>query len=79
MGAYGPPPGFYHNTRGVRIDPRYCTACMRCLKVCPQKGVLAIVGGKENPKVAVKDVNKCVGCARCVESCLTNAIGLYFI
>lgn len=79
MGAYGPPAGFYRNSPRVRIDPMLCTACMRCMKVCPRTDVLG--SSKINGKAyaVVKSAENCVGCSRCVTACLTNAIGLYLV
>ncbi|RDB63393.1 hypothetical protein C1878_05945 [Gordonibacter sp. 28C] len=78
MGAYGPPLGFYRNNPCVHIDPMLCTACVRCMEVCPRKGVIGIemISGKRYAKV--KNPGDCAGCGRCVEACLTNAIGLFF-
>ncbi len=76
MGAYGPPPGFYRNIPCVRIDPAVCTACMRCMEVCPRKGVIGIENVSGRRYAVVREPGKCAGCGRCVGACLTNAIGL---
>ena len=78
MGAYGPPPGFYRNTRGVHIDPLLCTACMRCRSVCPRKEVIGVERVSGKAYAVVRNPGACVGCGRCVGACLTNAIGLSF-
>lgn len=76
MGAYGPPPGFYRSIPRVRIDPLLCTACLRCMNVCPRKEVIGLEKFSGKGFAAVKDPSACVGCGRCVDACLTNAIGL---
>ena len=79
MGAYGPPAGFYRNKPRVRIDPLLCTACMKCMKACPQNDVLGAVKAQGKLFMGIRNVENCVGCARCVNACLTNAIGLYLV
>ena len=38
--VYGPPAGFVRNKPSVYIDRDYCTGCMKCVRLCPQKHVL---------------------------------------
>jgi NADH-quinone oxidoreductase subunit F len=46
------------------IDPERCTACMLCLKGCPEK---AIDGGKQ--RIHVIDQERCTSCGSCFELC----------
>lgn len=78
MGVYGPPPGFYRNKPGVRINRLYCTGCMGCVRACPLKTVLEARRADDGSAYAtVAAVEKCVGCGRCVRVCPTHALGLY--
>ncbi|MEO5356347.1 MAG: quinol dehydrogenase ferredoxin subunit NapH [Nitrospirae bacterium YQR-1] len=60
--------------RGNLIKPYYnhdkCTMCMKCLKACPEKQVLDMVGQKSS---MVKS-GQCIQCGRCAEVCNDNAI-----
>jgi len=49
------------------IDPERCTACMLCLKSCPDG---AIDGGKK--KIHIVDQEKCTKCGTCFEVCPTR-------
>lgn len=53
----------------VRIDGNVCVNCGRCVQVCP-----ALVFGKEDGKVEVKDERWCIGCAQCLAVCPPMAI-----
>ena len=46
------------------IDPEKCTACMLCLKRCPDD---AIDGGKK--KIHIIDQQKCTNCGTCLDVC----------
>jgi NADH-quinone oxidoreductase subunit F len=46
------------------IDPDKCTACMLCLKKCPDE---AIDGGKK--KIHIINQEKCTNCGTCFEVC----------
>ena len=51
------------------IDPKACTGCGACIKVCPTE---AITGTKKQPHVI--NPAKCVKCRACYETCRFNAI-----
>jgi NADP-reducing hydrogenase subunit HndC len=51
------------------IDPARCTACGKCIKVCPTD---AIAGAKKTPHVI--DQNKCIVCGACRETCPFDAV-----
>ena len=48
-----------------------CTACGRCIDVCPEKAILP--GMKDGKPVALTLREKCVDCGRCAEVCPSEA------
>lgn len=46
------------------IEPEKCSACMVCLKRCPEE---AIDGGKKKIHIIIQE--KCTGCGTCLEVC----------
>ena len=48
-----------------------CTACGRCMEVCPEKAILP--GMKEGKPVALTRREKCTDCGRCAEVCPAGA------
>ncbi len=55
------------------VDHKLCTACRRCLGVCP----LQALSMRQN-RVTV-DASKCSGCGLCVAACPQQAISLKYI
>ncbi len=51
------------------FDPKRCTKCKACFKVCPVKAI----SWDDGP---VLDKSKCISCFCCMESCLFDAVGL---
>ncbi|WP_052812783.1 NADH-quinone oxidoreductase subunit NuoF [Desulfonatronum thioautotrophicum] len=51
------------------IDPKSCTGCMACAKVCP---VEAITGSKKQPHVV--DQQTCIRCGACRQACKFGAV-----
>lgn len=51
------------------IEPKTCTGCMACIKVCPQG---AISGKKKAPHKI--DQSKCIKCGACYDVCRFNAV-----
>jgi len=56
----------------VSHNNSYCTKCMKCFEVCPEKQVLNIVTKKSG---IIKSA-ECTNCARCIEVCEDNALNL---
>ncbi len=54
------------------IDVSNCIGCQGCTKVCPEGGVLGMVGGK----AAVVKPHNCIGHGLCAEACPVGAITL---
>ncbi len=70
----------------VHIDPDICTACGKCVEVCP-RSVLRILPKKRSARVlcrtklAPRDARKicnhaCIKCQLCVRNCPENAISM---
>lgn len=52
----------------IKLIPENCTACTKCVRVCPTQA-LRIRDGKVQ-----LDNSKCIDCGKCVEACKFNAI-----
>ncbi len=59
--------GFY----GINMDTDKCIDCQRCEQVCDM-GIPVWTQGKESGRVTA--LEDCMGCARCVVSCPTDAL-----
>jgi NADH-quinone oxidoreductase subunit I len=58
-----------------------CTCCMLCVKACPTHAIQIVAGKKEGRKTRIPisydfELERCVFCGFCVESCTFNAISL---
>lgn len=63
----------------AEVDPLRCSACGRCVTVCPFGAVdWAEVPGPDRKRKPVAEVNpaECKGCGLCASSCLSGAIRL---
>jgi heterodisulfide reductase subunit A2 len=63
----------------AEVDPALCSACGRCLKVCPFGAVdWSDLAAPEHGSESVAKVNaaECKGCGLCAASCLSGAIRL---
>ncbi len=61
--------GFY----GVEMDTRRCVDCRRCEQACDM-GIPVWTQGKAHGRVT--GIEDCMGCARCVVSCPTDALAI---
>lgn len=67
--------GFYSITTRFRLlrvshQQEQCTACMKCLEICPERQVLPMVGTLSS---AVSS-GECTNCGRCIEVCRDGAM-----
>lgn len=56
------------------VDPRKCTGCAVCTRVCPEGDILQMI----NNRAVLVSPTKCVGHGQCERSCPTGAITLVF-
>ncbi|HEF1397427.1 TPA: quinol dehydrogenase ferredoxin subunit NapH [Campylobacter jejuni] len=54
----------------IKHDSDKCTKCYECIRICPEKQVLWMVG-KESTSVKS---GECIRCARCIEVCNDDAL-----
>lgn len=54
----------------IKHDSDKCTKCYECIRICPEKQVLWMVG-KESASVKS---GECIRCARCIEVCNDDAL-----
>lgn len=54
----------------IKIDPKKCTNCYTCIRVCPVKAIRAV---SEKPSPVINN-SRCVGCGDCINSCVPKAI-----
>lgn len=75
----------FHNqenrhTAFVHLNIYACTACWRCIEVCPymviDKSFLYIADKLIQEHVLIYNANECNGCQKCVETCEFNAISI---
>jgi NAD-dependent dihydropyrimidine dehydrogenase PreA subunit len=57
-------------TAAVTVDSSSCTACGRCLNVCPA----SVFGWDANGRAAATDAGACIRCYRCTQACPVGAI-----
>ena len=57
----------------IKINPKECIGCRRCVDECPGK----LFAMDENRKAYIRDVRDCWGCATCLKICPLNAISMY--
>ena len=56
---------FYH---ALQINESLCTACSRCMKICPTEAI------RLRERKAVISENRCIDCGKCFRICPTKAI-----
>jgi len=57
-----------HSNMKLKVDPKKCIACMKCINECPVEAI-SLINGK-----ASIDKDKCIGCAHCIAACPQEAI-----
>lgn len=64
----------------ARISTENCTACSKCIKVCPMDAIslTAVEKDGKNKKVVEVNNDRCVGCGVCVGNCNFEAIKMEF-
>lgn len=63
------PTGSCQKLKIIRIEPKLCKGCTKCVKVCP---VNAIAGKVKEPFVI--DLAKCIKCGACIDACPFHAV-----
>lgn len=59
------------------FDPSKCTGCNLCSKDCPAKALEIIIIDRAAKRfVARYNIDKCIYCAQCIQSCKFKCIGL---
>ena len=53
------------------INPKKCTKCGECSRVCPVHAIMTVNGAP------VLDARKCIGCGACKNTCFFNAIEIF--
>jgi formate hydrogenlyase subunit 6/NADH:ubiquinone oxidoreductase subunit I len=57
--------------------PENCTGCQLCTKDCPADAIQLVVLDKDSRHFELRyDMNRCIYCGQCVESCRFNCIEL---
>ena len=62
----------------LKFDPESCNGCQLCVKDCPADALrIENVGPKEDKKFsAALDLDRCVFCAQCIDSCRRNSLSI---
>jgi Pyruvate/2-oxoacid:ferredoxin oxidoreductase delta subunit len=59
------------------IIVEYCEGCTVCVRSCPKKCLEMFPADEEGIYVPwVTDVDECVGCGKCAESCVMGGIAM---
>lgn len=61
----------------LHFDPTKCTGCNLCSKDCPANALEIIIIDRAAKRfVARYNIDKCIYCAQCIQSCKFKCIGL---
>jgi Dissimilatory sulfite reductase (desulfoviridin), alpha and beta subunits len=52
----------------ICADLNKCTACLACVRVCPQQ-IIEKAGSFWDKYIIFKDNEKCTGCKKCIKTC----------
>lgn len=66
-------------TKYVRLDPRFCEACWKCVDACPLDVLGKIDMGEWHRHVRIRDAEACNGCKKCVRVCDTGALTYIYV
>jgi len=65
----------------VRLNVYKCTACWKCISICPNKAIdksfLFIANTLINEHILIYNPDKCTGCLNCIQACKFDAICIY--
>ncbi|MDD3237140.1 MAG: [Fe-Fe] hydrogenase large subunit C-terminal domain-containing protein [Candidatus Gastranaerophilales bacterium] len=53
----------------IKTNPEKCTACNKCIAVCPVKYANSVSIDKKNKRVITVDNDKCISCGDCLKAC----------
>jgi len=61
------------STRFVRLYAKNCSACWKCLAICPAK-VIGRVNLPWHKHARFRNVEACTGCLKCIRACESGAL-----
>ena len=68
-------------TAFVQLDTYACSACWKCIEVCPNnvidKSFLFILNTLIHEHVLMYNASECIGCMKCMQACKFNAISIH--
>ena len=68
------------DTAFVRLNSYVCTACWKCMEVCPNdvidKSFLFVADTLVHQQVLMYDAGVCTGCMKCIQVCEFDAISI---
>jgi len=62
----------------IRLETRRCTACWKCLDVCPEQA-LGKIEVAWHRHVRLLDDEACTGCKKCVRACESGALTYIYV
>ena len=60
---------YLKNVATLKLHPKKCTGCGKCIEVCPHS-----VFEMKNKKVEIVDKDRCIECGACVKNCPFSAL-----
>jgi ferredoxin len=65
-------------TKYIRLEPRLCQACWKCLEACSLQ-VLGKIDLVWHRHVRIRDASACNGCKKCVRTCDSGALTYIYV